>query len=315
MSRRNSLRSDFRIFRNIEASKSGISPRIPTAYTLSARASDQSKRKVMYLDGQLPHGPISSNLGGQVNPDGVSALDGSGDPPIVSPMPQDLSGNTFWSTPAGGDVLISPSLATADGIVQYPINRMRSYKRGDNPPGRNAPRGWAAGNPADWAPASCGLGHLAPGQFEEHYGHAPPDEATCIKIQCGAIPQSQVPAQLMLDCGNDGYAGPRTCKDPLCAPSCPTQLIAPGPPVAPLVIRQPAEVAAYVPTSWEACPGYGADGSLITLRGDGGRNAGLNGCCQSGYQVAEDFSVPSLMSPWLLLAGLAGLALLTKGGR
>lgn len=151
----------------------------------------------MYLDGQLPGGPPSSNQGGRVNPDGVSALDGTGDDVVVSPKPGDLSGSTFFVVEGGGPVVVSPSLATSDGIVQYPINSQQSARRGDNKP----------------------------------------------------------------------------------------------------------------------CPDYGSDGSLVTLRNDAGRQGGLSGMCQSGYQSFQDLTIPEKPSvlPWLV--GLAGLALLTSSSK
>ncbi len=193
----------------------------------------------MYLEGQLPLGPASSNRGGEPTPNGVSALfDGEMAEPMPSPKPEDLSGSTFYTLPDGGPVVVSPSLATEHGIVQYPVNPMRGYRRGDKPPQRNAPPGYTTENPDDWRPATCGLD-------------------------------------------------------------------TPGAPV---------EVGDNVVPS--PCPQYGADGSLVTLRNDAGRNAGLGDCCQSGYQKFETLEIPESPSPWWLLA-IAGVALLvgSKGER
>lgn len=57
----------------------------------------------MYLDGQLPYGPASSNVGA----------------PVIPTMSDPGTPQTF-TTPEGGPIVVSPSLATADGIVQTP---------------------------------------------------------------------------------------------------------------------------------------------------------------------------------------------------
>lgn len=56
----------------------------------------------MYLDGQLPYGPPSTNVGA---------------PPIPT---FDIPGTPQTYTTDGGPSVISPSQATADGIVQTP---------------------------------------------------------------------------------------------------------------------------------------------------------------------------------------------------
>ncbi len=194
----------------------------------------------MYLEGQLPLGPASNNHGGQETPNGVSALfDGEmGEMVLPSPGPKDLSGSTFFTISDGGPVVVSPSLALSNGVVQFPQNEMRGYRRGDKRP--SAPRGYSTENPDDWAPVSCGL---------------------------------------------ENPTGPMEGGDN----------VVPNP----------------------ACPGYGSDGSLVTLRNDAGRNAGLSGiegCCQSGYQSFETLELPDSPSPWWLLA-IAGAALLAGSNR
>lgn len=282
----------------------------------------------MYLDGQLPLGPASKNQGGQVTPNGVSALfDGEMAQPGPSQMPQDLDGDQFFVLPDGGPVVVSPSLAKSNGIVQFPVNAMRGYRRADSPP-VTAPWGWAPQNPDKWEAASCGLAGLGYGAgnggmeasvFEEHFGYPAPDPTTCRKIQCGQITQTEAGQKLLFECGNFGYEGVRSCLDPLCAPGCPPQTITPGP-MQPLpVVRQPAAPDLIPPPPMEGCPGYGADGSLITLRNDAGRNAGLGACCQSGYHEVANLAIPNESpNPWWLL-GIVGVALLAgsvkKGAR
>ena len=51
-------------------------------------------------------------------------------------------------------------------------------------------------------------------------GRPIPDPSTCLKIQCGAISQAEAGIDLLADCSFDGFAGVRTCSDPLCAPYC-----------------------------------------------------------------------------------------------
>jgi len=47
-----------------------------------------------------------------------------------------------------------------------------------------------------------------------------PDPETCLKIQCGAITQSQAGFALLADCAFAGFDGSQSCADPLCAPYC-----------------------------------------------------------------------------------------------
>lgn len=73
-----------------------------------------------------------------------------------------------------------------------------------------------------YAPAptqvSCGMGAVDPGQFEARYGRPEPDQSICQQIQCGAISQTQAGPQLIVDCANAGWAGARSCADPVCSP-------------------------------------------------------------------------------------------------
>jgi hypothetical protein len=57
----------------------------------------------MFLDGQLPYGPPSSNPGAPASP------------PLANVSPPG-----FFTLPEGGDVLVSPTLGNADGVVQVP---------------------------------------------------------------------------------------------------------------------------------------------------------------------------------------------------
>jgi hypothetical protein len=65
-----------------------------------------------------------------------------------------------------------------------------------------------------------GLGAVDPGQFEARYGYGEPDAATCLRIQCGGISQDEAGMKLIQDCANAGYAGARSCADPVCSPWC-----------------------------------------------------------------------------------------------
>ena len=63
----------------------------------------------MYLDGQLPLGPDSSNLGSSpltTNPAAVSNTD-----------------SVLYSVPGGGPDLVSPTLAIENGVVQTPVQQ------------------------------------------------------------------------------------------------------------------------------------------------------------------------------------------------
>lgn len=59
-------------------------------------------------------------------------------------------------------------------------------------------------------------------------GRIPPDPLTCLKIQCGALTQADVGPDMLADCSFGGFAGVRSCKDPLCGPMCqaPTPMVA-----------------------------------------------------------------------------------------
>jgi hypothetical protein len=59
----------------------------------------------MYLDGQLPYGPVTTNVG---------------PPPIVTY--DTAAPELTYTTPEGGPAIIHSSVANADGIVQTPGN-------------------------------------------------------------------------------------------------------------------------------------------------------------------------------------------------
>ena len=62
---------------------------------------------------------------------------------------------------------------------------------------------------------------LSPAAFKEALpGATQPNPATCLQIQCGSISQAQAGLPLLAACSFDGFAGVRTCQDPLCAPYC-----------------------------------------------------------------------------------------------
>lgn len=69
----------------------------------------------MYLEGQLPYGPVTSNVGA---------------PPI--PTMDDPGDQAIYTVGDGGPV-ISPSVATADGIVQVPNVEMKVPTSGPLP--------------------------------------------------------------------------------------------------------------------------------------------------------------------------------------
>lgn len=69
----------------------------------------------MYLDGQLPYGPASSNVGA----------------PVIPTMNEPGIPSTY-TTPEGGPIVVSPSLATADGIVQTPQADVKIPAQGVN---------------------------------------------------------------------------------------------------------------------------------------------------------------------------------------
>lgn len=108
----------------------------------------------MYLDGQLPGGPASDNTGGQVTQYAISALFGS---PKLGPgnpkaggNPLDQIGDKFYVTPDGGPVVVSPSVARAPGIVQYPITQPSTLYPSQEPlePLANACNGLSGYDPA-----------------------------------------------------------------------------------------------------------------------------------------------------------------------
>lgn len=270
----------------------------------------------MYLPGQLPYGPPSSNVGAAPNFDGTSTLFGDSEltaaiPPGSGPGGGTSDSETTWVTPDGGDVIVNPTTATGNGVVQFPITSPGSLSRFARLPsgGNSCP---------DAAPASdTGLGSMDAPTYQEHYGKAPPDPNQCLQLQCGAIPQAGN-EQLNLDCSNFGYAGARSCVDPDCAPFLSAMHCAPQP-TAPI---QPAVSSAPVATNYVSAPlavpdvpcgGYGSDSSLTMIANSAAR--GLSGCCQSGYQRFTQNKVgpPSPPLGWAFIAA-AALLLLTPSG-
>lgn len=51
-------------------------------------------------------------------------------------------------------------------------------------------------------------------------GRPIPDPLACLKIQCGALSQGEAGLELLADCAFGGFAGVKSCYDPLCAPWC-----------------------------------------------------------------------------------------------
>lgn len=47
------------------------------------------------------------------------------------------------------------------------------------------------------------------------------DTSTCEQIRCGAVKQSSVPMDTLLQCSMAGYVGSRNCDDPTCKPYVP----------------------------------------------------------------------------------------------
>jgi hypothetical protein len=270
----------------------------------------------MYLDGQLPYGPASSNTGGQQTLDAMDALFGNPDltPNPTGPDPTGGPNNSqsLYTVPGGGDTLVSPSIATTDGIVQFPNNAPTGTPRFH----KMATSGECAG--------MSGLGAMDAATYENHYGKPAPDPNACLSLQCGKTPQ-QGNEQLNIDCGNFGYAVARSCTDPACAPFLPIPGCAPpaAAPVSQVTKVTPPE-SNYVPAIAAPldtpCGGYGSGGVLSALENNALRSTiqGMSGCCRSGYQVVDDSTVaPSgdgSILP-LLLAGLALLVLTPSGAR
>lgn len=82
--------------------------------------------------------------------------------------------------------------------------------------------------------------------------HSYPDPATCIKIQCGAISQSEAGPNLLVDCATAGFAGVRSCADPMCAPYC-------GRAAAVAMSAQPLPVAPRVAAMFLSPPARSCD--------------------------------------------------------
>jgi hypothetical protein len=265
----------------------------------------------MYLDGQLPYGPASSNTGGQQTLDGASALWGN---PDLFPIPvtSDPSGgpdNTaaMYTVPQGGSDLVSPSIATADGIVQFPMT---------SPTGN--PKFSKMRDSSECAGTGMsGIGAMDPATYEMHYGKPAPDPQACISMQCGKTPQAGN-EQLNIDCGNFGYALARSCDDPTCAPFLPIPGCSPAAAAALQTVTKTTPPPNYVRPAAPApldvpCGGYGSGGILSSLQNNALRSTlGMGACCQSGYQ-AVDSPVVDQGNPALPFI-LAGLALLVLTG-
>jgi len=248
----------------------------------------------MYLPGQLPYGPPSSNQGGWPN------LDGDTGPLLTSPTnngvsdPSGGSANTqtTYLLPGAGAQVVNPSIATGNGIVQTPITSPGSRTRFQKLPASAAD--------------SCGGGMNGLGDA---------DPATCLAIQCGTLPQDVAGIDLIVACADSGYAGVKACTDPGCScpPSpAPQSIIAAAPPAA-----APATPAGYVTGAAapiaEPCGGYGASSALAMLASQAGR--GMGACCQSGYQPYQTntAAAPAPALGWWIVGGIL-LLMLTPSG-
>jgi hypothetical protein len=246
----------------------------------------------MYLAGQLPYGPPSTNVGGQLNFDGDSPLfgDSVGDPPpAVDPSGGAANTQNTYVVPGGGQQVVNPSIATANGIVQPPITSPASRTRFQKLP---------AG-----ARDSCGSGLS---------GFGAVDPATCLEIQCGTLSQEAAGMSLIVECADAGYAGVKSCVDPACscpAPPAPQSVTRAAPPSS-----VPGPPAGYVPPSIETpCGGYAASSVLPMLQNNAGR--GMGDCCQSGYQQFQSNQVGGDSSnAFLWLAAGVILLMLTPSG-
>lgn len=95
---------------------------------------------------------------------------------------------------------------------------------------------------------------VSPAEFQTaRPGRSLPDPAICLKIQCGAITQAEAGIDTLADCSLAGYAGVKTCQDPLCWPYCT--------PTSATVARasQPLPVAQRVAARFLAGPVRGCD--------------------------------------------------------
>jgi hypothetical protein len=263
----------------------------------------------MYLPGQLPYGPQSSNQGGQANLDGnmaplLTSADLTG---LTDPSGGPNNTEATYLLPGAGNQIVNPSIATGNGIVQTPITSPASRTRLTKIPG----------NGSD----SCGAGlsglgdGISAAAYLAQYGRTAPDPETCLQIQCGTISQDEAGLDLIAACADFGYAGVKACVDPGCncppSPS-PQSIIAAAPPSA------PPNVPGYVPITGAApvatpCGGYAASSVLPMLANDAGR--GMGACCQSGYQSYQTNQVaaPDSSLAWWVIGG-AILLMLTPSG-
>lgn len=157
---------------------------------------------------------------------------------------------------------------------------------------------------------------MDPAVFAEHFGHAAPDPATCLQIQCGTLSQANAGMPLVEDCANFGYSGVKACTDPACdCPPAPTPktLLSAAPPSAP-----PHPPAGYITPRGSVdtpCGGYAASSALPMLQDQVGR--GMGACCQSGYQQYQSDQVagPDNSGMWWIVAGAILLMLTPSGAR
>jgi hypothetical protein len=251
----------------------------------------------MYLPGQLPYGPPSTNQGGVANLDGdLGPLLTSADPSSVSdPSGGPTNTQTTYLLPGAGNQIVNPSIATGNGIVQTPITSPGSRTRFQKLPA----------SAADSCSQGSGLSGLGDGA----------DPATCLSIQCGTLPQDVAGIDLIVACAADGYAGVKACTDPGCScPPSPTpqSIIAAAPPAS-----APATPAGYVTGAAapiaEPCGGYGASSALAMLASQAGR--GMGACCQSGYQPYQTntAAAPAPALGWWIVGGIL-LLMLTPSG-
>ena len=130
-------------------------------------------------------------------------------------------------------------------------------------------------------------------------GRPVPDPTKCLQIQCGAISQAEAGIDLLADCSFDGFAGVRTCSDPLCAPYC-TQTAN-----AVAVASQPLPVVPRVAATFSQAPP-----PQTTIRGrgcspiySGPRFGGPYGDASCGCEGADFIN-----DHWLLALALLGAA-------
>lgn len=241
----------------------------------------------MYLEGQLPLGPDSSNLGGvQSGPElpfeaGGPLIGNGGDPSANGRG----GANTFF--------MLQPD---SGGYSQPGGDALINGGRGGN--------GAAVINGgADGGFGIDGLFNLLGGGVEAvlSLAGALRGRGTARINLDGTITAS---AGGGIDSGVNGSAGVGGGGDVMISPSLAT---------ANEVVQAPytePKNAPYKPlTGYDACGSYAADGSLVSLRNRTMRT-GLGGMCQSGEQVPTPDTVPNNNSIWGLLAVLGVIVVL-----